>query len=89
MKPKIILYIASSVDGFIAREDGSVDWLAAYEQNQEEIGYEDFYKTIGSIIMGHTIYEQVLSFGKYLYKEKKCYVFTKDKNKKEDENGPL
>jgi dihydrofolate reductase len=86
MNPNIILYIASSIDGFIARKDGSVDWLSSYEQNQEDVGYEDFYKTIGIIIMGHTTYKQILTFGNFPYKEKKCYVFTKDKHIKEDEN---
>ena len=38
MDKKIILYIAISLDGFIARDDGTIDWLTKYENNKER-GY--------------------------------------------------
>jgi dihydrofolate reductase len=68
--PKIIVYIATSLDGYIAREDGSI---------------EAFYKSIDTVIMGKTTYDQVLTFGEYPYKDKKSFVFTTT-NQKKNEN---
>ncbi len=79
---KIKLFIASSLDGYIAREDGSIDWLPQSGNS----GYDEFYKTVDSVIMGRKTYEQVLTFGKYPYQDKKSYVFTKNADKKKDEN---
>ena len=79
---KIILYIASSLDGYVARGNGNIDWLP-----QSDIsGYDKFYKTVDTIIMGKTTYDQVLTFGEYPYKDKKSYVFTRRNDKKKDEN---
>ena len=83
---KIILYIASSLDGYVAQENGDIDWLP-----QSDIsGYEKFYKTVDTIIMGKTTYDQVLTFGEYPYKDKKSYVSTRkninETKKEEDEN---
>lgn len=81
---KIILYIASSIDGYIAREDGSIDWLKPYEG--VEAGYEEFLKGISTVIMGNTTYKQVLTFGEFPYKGKDTIVFTRDRSKTKDEN---
>ena len=78
--PRIKLYIACSLDGFIAREDGSIDWLTKYENNPEtDYGYSEFYASIGTVLMGRKTYEQVLGFGEWPYWEKKAYVFTRQK----------
>lgn len=79
--PKIIVYIATSLDGYIAREDGSIDWLP----ESGESSYEAFYKSIDTVIMGKTTYDQVLTFGEYPYKDKKSIVFTTT-NQKKNEN---
>lgn len=78
---KILLYIASSLDGYIARADGSVDWLP----ESSESSYDAFYKSIDTVIMGKTTFDQVLMFGEYPYKNKKSFVFTRtSKNNNED-----
>lgn len=78
--PRIKLYIATSLDGFIAREDGSIDWLTEYENNPEaDYGYSEFYSSVGTILMGRKTYEQSLGFGEWPYWEKKTYVFTRQK----------
>lgn len=79
--PKIIAYVATSLDGYIAREDGSIDWLP----ESAESGYDEFYKSIDTVIMGKTTYDQVLTFGEYPYKDKKSFVFT-TKNQTKEEN---
>lgn len=76
MKSKVILYIAQSIDGYIAADDGSVDFLSCVETEGEDYGYFDFYKTIDAVIMGANTYEQILSFGEFPYPDKPCYVFT-------------
>ena len=86
MPNKIILCIATSLDGFIARKDGSVDWLSPYENGQEDYGYNDFFKKIGIVIMGNITYKQVLTFGEFPYRGKDCFVFTKNKEQRKDEN---
>lgn len=83
MAPKITLYIAISEDGFIASADGSVAWLDQYNSLGEDYGYPNFIKSIDSVVMGNTTYEQVLGFGDYPYSDKKSFVFTtKDKSAK-------
>jgi len=79
---KIILYIASSLDGYIARENGDVDWLPENTTS----GYDEFYKTIDTVVMGKKTYEQVLTFGAYHYNDKKSYVFTRNNEQTKDQN---
>ena len=71
---KFILYIAMSLDGFIADETGSVDWLSKY--HDVDCGYEHFLEQIDGIVMGRTSYEQVLTFGDWPYPNQKSYVLS-------------
>ena len=80
---KIILFIASSLDGYIAKNDGNVDWLPVSGPS----GYGDFYKSIDTVIMGKTTYDQILTFGAYPYPDKKSYVFTRNSDHKK--NGDI
>lgn len=76
-EPKVILYIAMSLDGYIAKEDGSIDWL----ENTGDVvgaGYLKFYNIIDTIIMGKKTYNQILTFGEWGYKGKNTYVLTSD-----------
>jgi len=58
---KIKLYIAVSIDGYIARENGSVDWLNELPNpNQIDHGYAEFYAGIDCVIMGRKTYEEIL-----------------------------
>jgi dihydrofolate reductase len=59
-KSEVILYIATSLDGYIAREDGSVDWLDSFQASGNDYGYTAFYQQIGAVVMGSATYEQVL-----------------------------
>lgn len=75
---KLKLYIASSLDGFIASENGGLDWL--YEvPNPDELdyGYHDLLKSVDTIVMGMNTYSVIVGFGiEWPYTEKTCYVFT-------------
>ena len=79
---KIKVFIATSLDGYIATEFGSVDWLP----EKVESGYEEFYKTIDTVLMGRKTYGQILTFGAYPYEGKKSYVFTKNPDQEKDKN---
>lgn len=64
------VYIATSLDGFIARRDGSIDWLneaSAIIPEGEDCGFQEFMDTIDTMIMGRKTFEQVLSFGEWPY----------------------
>jgi len=77
---KIKLYIAISLNGKIAKLDGSVDWLESIP-NPEKIdhGYSDFYKSIDTTIQGNKTYKQILSWGiDFPYADEKNYVFTRN-----------
>ncbi|MGA1415327.1 MAG: dihydrofolate reductase family protein, partial [Candidatus Kapaibacteriota bacterium] len=78
---KIILYIATSLDGYIARKDGSLDWLFALSNpNQIDHGYGELLSNIGSTIMGKNTYNDILGFGvDWPYSELNSYVVTTDK----------
>ena len=78
----IILFIASSLDGFIARENGDVSWLFT----DADYGYKNFYKSVDTVIMGRKTYEKSLEFEKEPYKDKKCYVFSRNKSPRKFEN---
>jgi len=83
---KVILYIATSLDGYIAREDGGIDWLQGDGSDpQGDLGYLKFYETIDTVIMGKTTYDQVLTFGEYPYKGIKNYVFTSESRDNRDD----
>lgn len=70
---KIILFIAASLDGYIARESGEIDWLFT----DQDYGYTDFSAQVDTLIMGNKTYQQVLSFDEYPYEDKEVFVFSK------------
>ena len=61
---KVILFIASGPDGYIAMTSGSVDWFF----KDQDYRFTDFFANIDTAIMGRRTYEQVLAFGDYPYK---------------------
>jgi dihydrofolate reductase len=61
-----IVYIATSLDGFIAREDGNIDWLNAYPNpDNSDHGYFDFIRRIDAYVMGRNTWQTVLSFPEF------------------------
>ncbi len=72
-------YIATSLDGFIARVDGSLDWLDqanATVPESEDCGYAQYMASVDAIVMGRKTFETVLSFTPWPY-EKPVYVLSK------------
>lgn len=86
---KIVVYIATSKDGFIADEKGTVDWLpqTLAETGGQDYGYHEFYDSVDAITMGRKTYEQILGFGDWPYTGKASYIFTR--NPKETRNQEI
>ncbi|MFO1183291.1 MAG: dihydrofolate reductase family protein [Bauldia sp.] len=57
------VFIAASVDGFIARSDGDIAWLDRYAPGMEDHGYDAFMAGIDGLVMGRGTFEKVLTFG--------------------------
>lgn len=78
---KITLYIACSLDGYIAAADDDLSFLSAVEQEGEDYGYQEFTSAIDTVIMGRKTYDKVLSFGiDFPHKNKKCFVLSNSKS---------
>lgn len=72
---KVRLYVATSIDGFIADSDGGVDWLEPYHGSK--YGYKDFAAEIGAIVIGRRTYEQITTFGEaWPYADKRTIIVT-------------
>lgn len=61
------VFIATSLDGFIARRDGAIDWLPTPEAGVEDYGYHAFMDTVDAVVMGRNTYESVLAMGGWTY----------------------
>ena len=75
---KASVYIATSLDGFIARENGDVDWLsgAEFEGSGEDYGFQEFLDSVDILVMGRKTFEMVVSSGKWLYGKKNVIVLS-------------
>lgn len=74
MAPQFRLYIATSLDGYIATSDGGVAWLDDFQG--EDYAYEQFMEEIECTIMGRKTYEQVRTFGDWPYPNQKSFVLS-------------
>ncbi len=75
---KIILYIATSKDGFIADKNGDVDWLPHPKDDHdlEVVGYKKLMQRIDIILMGSRSFKQIAGFGNWGWTDKHTYVFS-------------
>lgn len=71
---KASVFIAASLDGFIAREDGALDWLPG--DGGEPHGYNEFMATVDAIVMGRKTFETVLSFDGWPFGTKPIVVLS-------------
>lgn len=74
---KVLVYIASSLDGFIARRDDDISWLDKFSGDSVDYGYTEFMKNIGTAIMGARTYEQSLLHPERLLTSVKNYIITR------------
>lgn len=68
------VYLAQSIDGFIAGEQGELDWLEAIDNpGGDDLGFADFMQGVDALVMGRNTFEKVLTFGFWPY-EKPVFV---------------
>jgi dihydrofolate reductase len=72
---KASIFIATSLDGFIARQDGALDWLPA--DGGEPHGYEEFIATVDALVIGRKTFETVLTFDTWPYGSKPVVVLSR------------
>ncbi|PIC87064.1 hypothetical protein CSV72_03530 [Sporosarcina sp. P20a] len=75
---KLVLFIAQSLDGYIATKDDSLEWLFKVE-GEGDNGYSEFFETINTVLMGKRTYDWVMEQekGQFPYSNKNCYVFSR------------
>ena len=75
---KVSVFIATSLDGFIARSNGAIDWLpdGGETDGAEDYGYQEFFDSVDAIAMGWHTYELVLSFNEWPYRDKPVIVLS-------------
>ena len=74
-KMKTIVYIGTSLDGFIARKDGDIEWLTQFANEDAMHAYEEFMKRIDAIVIGKGTFEKILTFPSWPY-EKKAFLLS-------------
>lgn len=77
-RPLASVFLAASLDGFIARTDGGIDWLAIVERPGEDYGSKAYYDSVDTIVMGRKTYEIGLGFDPWPYARMRCVVVTSD-----------
>ncbi len=77
MQRKTVLYIAASLDGYIATKEDGLEWLFT-TKGEGDNGYAEFYDTIDTIILGRRTYDWILDKEgeNFPYQNKQCYVFS-------------
>ena len=70
---RVSVFIATSLDGFIARTNGGIDWLPA---DPEPHGYEEFVAGIDAHVIGRKTFETVLAFPEWPYGDKRVVVLS-------------
>jgi dihydrofolate reductase len=68
------VFVGVSLDGFIARPDGALDWLGRFEA--EEHGYQAFFDSVDAVVIGRATYDVVVGFETWPYARKRVLVLT-------------
>jgi dihydrofolate reductase len=77
VRPECSVFVGVSLDGFIARPNGDLDWLMGEGSGDgAEYGYNEFIAGIDAIVMGRKTFEKVLAFDKWYYGNKRVVVLS-------------
>jgi dihydrofolate reductase len=78
MDVKCSVFIGTSLDGFIARKNGEIDWLTDDGQadGSEDYGYKEFFASVDTMVMGRNTYELALTFPEWPYTGKKVMILS-------------
>ncbi|HKO76658.1 MAG TPA: dihydrofolate reductase family protein [Flavobacterium sp.] len=72
-------YIGTSLDGFIARKDGEIDWLIQFDNQEINQSYTEFISEIDAIVIGRGTFEKVVTFPTWFYQQKVFVLSTQIK----------
>lgn len=81
MSARVSVFVATSLDGFIARKDGNLDWLDAANETVpagEDCGFREFMQSVDHLVMGRSAFEKVLSFGDWPYGDTAVTVLSRN-----------
>jgi dihydrofolate reductase len=73
---KITYYVASSLDGYIAKEDGDVSWLDDLGISPDDTGFDEFFSTVDALVMGRDTYDWIRGYGSWPYGDRPAWVCT-------------
>lgn len=74
---KLILYIAMSLDGYIAKPNDDLSFLSIVEKEGEDYGYADFVSSIDTVIMGRKTYDWVTKQVDFPHSDKKAFIISR------------
>ncbi|MCH9611644.1 MAG: putative protein YyaP [Chlamydiia bacterium] len=74
--PKVTVYIARSIDGYIAKKDGNLDFLSYGHKGDEDYGFSAFKSSVDAVIMGRNTYDVVDQFDPWAYAGKRVIVLS-------------
>lgn len=75
-RPNTAAFMGCSLDGFIARRDGSFDWLDVVDVAGEDYGFATFFGSVDTLLLGRTTWETACRFPEWPYGEKRVVVLT-------------
>ena len=80
-RPKISVFIATSIDGYIAKKNGDIDWLVKFNpptatDEDKDCGYSKFFSGVDVLVMGRNTYETVSGFDTWPYQGKRVVVLS-------------
>ena len=75
---KVIVYIATSLDGYIAKPNDDLSFLSVVQKEGEDYGYADFINTVDTVILGRKTYDWVMmQVQEFPHADKNAYVITR------------
>ena len=78
MERKVILYIATSLDGYIAKPNDDLSFLSIVQQDGEDYGYADFVKSVDTVILGRKTYDWVMTqVPEFPHADKNSFIITR------------
>jgi len=91
MNIRLSVFIATSLDGYIARLNGKLDWLEMNKEQRkdEDFGYQNFISSVDCIVMGRNTFEKVVSFPEWPYPNKRVIVLSRRWKKVPDQFAEL
>ncbi len=75
-RPRVSVFMGTSLDGFIAGPGGSLAFLEPFEKSGEDYGFPAFFESVDGLVIGRNTYETVLGFEAWPYGQKRVVVLT-------------